>query len=179
MGGLVTADVSEHRFWGILERIFSLHFFYVDWSIIMKTDQRPKYFLYVRAFENAKWIFTDKKSGEVSEYNYSEMSKLVEDRYISWYNNSHLVKPPYNQEKLNPQNVIVRYLHQVACGIYREGYVEGIRYSEILPDYTIDCYDWRYQCKHCESVLDEIRGKGQAKVNRLYCVSCRRHSEYK
>jgi hypothetical protein len=143
-------------------------------------DSSPKYFLYVRAFENAKWIFTDKKSGEVTEYDYSEMSKLVEDRYIAWYNN-YLAKPPYNEAELNPQNVIVRYLHQVSCGIARLNSrdIVGVHYSEILPDYTIECYDWRYQCKHCEGVLDEIRGKGQAKVNKLYCVSCRRHSEYR
>ena len=48
----------------------------------MKTDQRPNYHLYWRAFENAKWILTDNKSGEVSEYNYSEMSRIVEDAYV-------------------------------------------------------------------------------------------------
>ena len=39
----------------------------------MNTDHRRKYFLYPRTFENAKWILTDKKSGQVTEYNYSEM----------------------------------------------------------------------------------------------------------
>ena len=146
----------------------------------MKTDQRPKYYLYRRAFENATWILTDNKSGEVIEYNYSEMSKVVKDRYISQYNNS-LAKPPYNEEELNPQSVIVRCLHQVGCGIARLNNrdIVGVDYSEILPDYTIDCYDWRYQCKYCVGVFDEIRGKGQKRVNRLYCVSCRKHSEYK
>ena len=147
----------------------------------MNTNQRPKYFLYTQAFENAKWILTDKKSGEFTEYNYSEMSQVVKDGYISWYNNSHLVKPPYNQEKEKPENVIVRYLHQIGAGIARRNNrdIVNARYSDILPDYTIDCYDWHYQCNHCEGVFDEIRGKGQERVNRLYCVSCRKHSEYK
>ena len=146
----------------------------------MKTDQRPNYHLYWRAFENAKWILTESKSGEVSEYNYSEMSKVVKDRYISHYNNS-LAKPPYNQEELKPENVIVRYLHQGGCGIARLNNrdIVGVGYSEILPDYTIDCYDWHYQCNYCKGVFDEIRGKGQERVNRLYCVSCHKYSEYR
>ena len=146
----------------------------------MNTDQTPKYYLYTQAFENAKWVFTDNKSGEVTEYDYSEMFKVVKDGYISWYNNN-LSKPPYNQEELNPKNVIVRYLRQ-AGGLIAEinkGHVVGVTYSQILPDYTIDCYDWHYQCRHCEAVLDEIREKGQTGVNRLYCVSCRNYSEYK
>ena len=146
----------------------------------MKTDRIPDY-LYYNAFEKAKWIFTNKKSGEVTEYNYSEMSQVVKDRYISSYNNSHLVKPPYNQEELKPENVTVRYLHQVGVNIARINKRDtvGVRYSEILPDYTIDCYDWHYQCKYCGFVLNEIRRKGQAGVNRLYCISCRNRSEYR
>ena len=131
----------------------------------MNTDQRPKYYLYTQAFEKAKWLLTDKKSGEVTEYDYSGMSSIVIDAYKS-----------HNSRYKNPT---VRYLHRVSCVIYREGYVEGVRYSEILPDYTIECYDWIYQCNHCGFVLDEIRRKGQAGVNRLYCVSCRKDSEYK
>ena len=146
----------------------------------MKTDQGPKYHLYWRAFENATWILTDNKSGEVTEYDDSEMSKLVKDKYISWYN-GYLANPRYNEPELKPENVIVRYLHQVACGIARlnKGDIVGVRYSEIFPGYTIECYDWHYQCKYCKAVFDEIREKGQEGVNRLYCVSCRRHSEYK
>ena len=145
----------------------------------MKNDQRPKYYLYVRAFENAKWILTNKKSGEVSEYNYSEMSKVVEDGYISWYN-SYYTKSPYNQEELNPKNVIVRYLRQ-AGGLIAEinkSQVVSVGYSQILPDYTIDCYDWHYQCPHCELPQDEVKGKGEKKeVVRFYCISCHEYTE--
>ena len=146
----------------------------------MKTNQTPKYFLYWNAFENAKWIFTDNKSGEVTEYNYSEMSEVVKDGYISWYNNS-LAKPPYNQEEENPQNLIVRYLHQVGGGIFRKNQrdIVGVSYSQILPDYRIDCYDWRYQCRHCDAVLDEIREKGQETANQLFCPRCFKISEYR
>ena len=145
----------------------------------MKTDRIP-YHLYWNAFENARWILTGNKSGEVTEYHYSEMSRIVKDAYISWHN-SYLAKPPYNEEELKPENVIVRYLHQVVAGIARrnKGDIVGIRYSDILPDYTINCYDWRYQCNYCKGVFDEIRGKGQERVNRLYCVSCHKYSEYR
>ena len=130
----------------------------------MKTDRIP-YHLYTQAFEKAKWILTNKNSGEVTEYDYSGMSSIVIDAYKS-----------HNSRYKNPT---VRYLQRVSCVIYREGYVEGVTYSQILPDYTIECYDWIYQCNHCGFVLDEIRRKGQAGVNRLYCVSCRKGSEYK
>ena len=135
----------------------------------MNTDQRPKYYLYTRAFKNAKWILTDKKSGEVTEYNYSEMSKIVKDGYIS--HNSQLAE--------KSQNVIVRYLHR-AGGLIAEinkWQVVGVHYSEILPDYTIDCYAWHYQCPHCEAVQNEIRGKEQKEVVGIYCLSCREYSE--
>ena len=130
----------------------------------MKTDRIPDH-LYWNAFENAKWILTEKQSGEVTEYDYAEMSRIVIDAYIS--RNSR-----YN-------NVTVRYLGHVACKIYREGYGEGVRYSQILPDYTIDCYDWHYQCRHCDGVLDEIREKGQKTANRVFCTRCFEYTEYR
>ena len=67
----------------------------------MKAEGIP-YHLYWNAFENAKWILTDKNSGEVSEYNYSEMSRIVIDAYIS--HNSRL--------DAKSQKVAIRYLHQ-------------------------------------------------------------------
>ena len=88
----------------------------------MKTDHRRKYILYPQAFEKAKWILTDKKSGEVTEYNYSEMSSKVIDGYIS-----------HNRRYKNPT---IRYLHRGSCVIYRDGYIEGVSYSQILPNYT-------------------------------------------
>ena len=131
----------------------------------MKTDQRPNYHLYTRAFENAKWFLTDQKSGEVTEYNYSEMSSKVIDGYLS--------------QNRRYKNVTIRYLHRASCLIYREGYVEGVSYSKILPNYTIDCYDWHYQCRHCEMPLSQIREKGQKRVNKLFCPHCFKDSEYK
>ncbi len=128
----------------------------------MKTDRIPDH-LYWNAFEKAKWILTNKNSGEVTEYDYSGMSSIVIDAYKS-----------HNSRYKNPT---VRYLHRVSCVIYREGYVEGVRYSEILPDYTIECYDWHYQCPHCEAVQNEIRGKEQKEVVGIYCLSCREYSE--
>ena len=135
----------------------------------MKTDQSPKYHLYYEAFKNAKWILTDKKSGEVSKYNYSEMSGIVRDAYIS--HNSQLAA--------KPQNATIRYLHRESCVIYRSGYDENVSYSKILPDYTIDCYNWHYQCPHCELPQDEVRGKEKKEVVRIYCISCHEYTEFK
>lgn len=141
----------------------------------MKADRIP-YHLYVRAFENAKWILTDKKSGEVTEHDYSEMSSIVRDAYIS--HNSRLAAT-YSKKEVKPQNPIIRYLHRVSCVIYSEGYIENVSYSQILPDYTIDCYDWHYQCQHCKIPLDEIREKGQESANKVFCLRCFEYTEYR
>lgn len=144
----------------------------------MKTDQKLKELLYRGAFENAKWILTDKQSGEVSEYNYSEMSHVVTDGYISWYNST-LATPPYNAAELTPKNVRVKYLRQ-AGGLIAEinkSKVVGVSYRQILPGYTIDCYDWHYQCRHCDAVLNEIREKGQECVNSIFCPHCFQFTE--
>lgn len=58
----------------------------------MSNNQDLEYLCYTQAFENAKWILTDNKTSEVSEYDYSEMSRIVIDAYISRYN-SYLAKP--------------------------------------------------------------------------------------
>ena len=146
----------------------------------MKTDQVTKYFLYTRTFKNAKWILTDNKSGEVTEYDYSEMSSIVIDAYISWYNN-YLAKPPYNEPELKLEDLRARDLHQVGCGIARinKRDIVGVSYSEILPDYTIDCYDWHYQCPQCNAVQPEIKKKGQKGAIGIYCLSCLKYYEIK
>ena len=145
----------------------------------MRSDQERKYHLFVRAHKNAKWILTNKKSGEVTECNYSEMSSIVIDAYISSYN--YLAKPPYNEPELKLEDLRARDLHQVGCGIARinKRDIVAVSYSEILPDYTIDCYDWHYQCRHCDAILDEIREKGQETANRVFCPHCFQYSEYR
>lgn len=142
----------------------------------MKTDHRRKYIFYPQAFENAKWILTNKKSGEVSEHDYSGMSSIVIEGYRS--RNSRFAAT-YGKKEAKPPNVIIRYLHRVSCLIYSEGSVEDVSYSQILPDYTIDCYDWHYLCRHCDAVLDEIREKGQETANRVFCPHCFEESEYR
>ena len=98
----------------------------------MKADHRRKYILYPQAFENTKWVLTNKKSGKVSEYDYSKMSSIVINAYIS--HNSRFAE--------KPQGTTIRYLSRANCEIYSKGSVENVSYSKILPDYTIDCYDW-------------------------------------
>ena len=105
------------------------------------------------------------------------MSSVVIDAYISWHNN-YLAKPPYNERELNLRNLTIRYLHRASCVIYRSGYVENVNYSEILPNYTIDCYDWHYQCPHCKVPQDEVRGKKKEIVG-IYCISCHEYTEFK
>ena len=131
----------------------------------MNADDRRQNLLRARAFKKAKWILTDKNSGQVSEYDYSEMSRTVIDAYIS--------------QNSRYQNVTIRYLQRVSCLIYRDGYDEDVSYSQILPNYTIDCYDWHYLCQHCDAVLDEIREKGQKVDNRVFCTRCFEYTEYR
>ena len=119
-----------------------------------------------RAFENATWILTDKKTGKFSEYDYSEMSRIVIDAYRS------------HTRRFAGKPVTIRYLHRVSCNIYRDGHVESLNYSQILPNYTIDCYNWRYQCPHCNAPQDEVKGKEEKKeVVGFYCLPCREYIE--
>ena len=74
----------------------------------MKADHRRKYILYPQAFENAKWVLTNKKSGKVSEYDYSKMSSIVINAYIS--HNSRFAE--------KPQGTTIRYLSRANCEIY-------------------------------------------------------------
>lgn len=135
----------------------------------MNADDRRKNLLRARAFEKAKWILTDKKSGQVSEYDYSKMSEIVRDAYIS--RNSRLdIKSKY---------VTIRYLHRASCLIHGDGYDEDVSYSQILPNYSIKCYDWHYQCPECDAVQPEIKKKGQKGVSGIYCLSCFEYYEIK
>lgn len=133
----------------------------------MRNNQGLESLRYTRAFENAKWILTDNKSGDIIEYDYSGMSGIVIEAYRS------------HNHRFAGKTVTIRYLHRVSCVIYREGYDENVSYSKILPEYTIECYDWHYICNHCESVLDEIREKGQDRTNRIFCPRCFEYSEYR
>ena len=125
----------------------------------MKNNPGTDDLLNKRAFSNATWILTDKQSGEVSEYDYLGMSGIVIDAY---------------KENRNPQNVTIKHLSRVGCeiSIIDDRYAESVSYSTILPDYTIDCYDWHYRCQHCGAILDEIREKGQKVLLELSCSGC-------
>ena len=111
-----------------------------------------------------------------SEHDYSGMSCIVIEGYRS--RNSRFAAT-YGEKEVKPPNVIIRYLHRVSCLIYSEGSVEDVSYSQILPDYTIDCYDWHYLCGHCDAVLDEIREKGQESANSVFCTRCFEYTEYR
>ena len=145
----------------------------------MRNNTVPKYFLSHRKFENAKWVFKDNESGAIVEYNYSELSVLVINGYASDHNSKFAV-PPYNDRSIDVENLRVRELN-IAGGVIAEidrGMVVGIHYESILPKYTlVDCYDYKYQCKECEAVLDEIRSRGEEKVKTLFCPGCLWHVE--
>ena len=127
-----------------------------------------KYHLCYSSFENAYWILTNKDSKESIEYNYSEMSKAVKEAYIS-YHNCHYADNS-SQKEIDANNVIVRCLHRVGAMIsQKQGWVANIGYGQILPEYDIECYDYRYQCPKCDWVFDEIMRQGQERENELYC----------
>ena len=123
----------------------------------MKNNQGNEDLHNDRAFKDATWVLTDKRTGKVSEYNYSEMSGIVTEAY-----------------KGKTPDVIAKHLRLVGCEIVRmdDRKAESVNYSDILPEYTIDCYDWYYQCHHCGTVLDKIREKGQKALLGLLCSNC-------
>ena len=135
-----------------------------------------------RAFENATWILTHKESGEIIECDYGEMSHRVKNGYISYWNKTH-GKYPYNEEEINLEGISVRCLYRGRCDIsqVKKRSVYSASYTDILPQYSIDCYDWHYQCTNskCKAMLSEIRGKGEKIRDRIFCARCFKYSEYR
>ena len=124
----------------------------------MRRNQGPRYHLSYQKFKNAKWILKDKESGTISEKDYPEMATLVKDGYVS----------------IKGKNITVRELYITGGTVIDGKWSVGISYTEILPNYTvIDCYDYKYQCKECERVFDEVRKRGEKKESEDYCISCR------
>ena len=146
-------------------------------------DSSPKYYLNHQKFENAKWVLKNKKTGEIIECDYPKMSDMVQNGQVS-YHNSRFANDIYKSERIKIENIRTRELNR-AGGLVAEidkGMVVGIRYEEVLTNYTvIDCYDYRYQCQKCDVVTDEIRGQGEEREKELFCrgclwiVKCRQH----
>ncbi len=131
-----------------------------------------KSFLCHRRFKNAYWILTNKETKENIKYNYSEMSKAIREVYTSYWNGFYAL-PPYSEDEIDANNVIVRCLHQGGCNISKErGWVIAVGYSQIFPEYDIECYDYRYQCPKCQYVFDEIARQGQKRTEEIYCLGC-------
>ena len=77
----------------------------------MKNNDMYQYdFLTNRAFENATWILTEKKTGNIIECGKRKMSSMVEDGYLSYLNRRY-------GDKLNPGDIRVRLLHGNGCDI--------------------------------------------------------------
>ena len=137
-------------------------------------DSGPKYYLNHRAFENAKWVLKDKKTGKIIECDYRKMSDMVQNGYVS-YHNRRFANDIYKSERIKIENIRTREL-DIAGGSVAEinkSIVVGIGYEEVLPNYTvIDCYDYKYQCPVCAVPTDEIRGQGEEKEKELFCMKC-------
>ena len=136
----------------------------------------------LRAFENATWILTHKESGEIIECDYREMSHRVKNGYISYWNKTY-GKYPYNEEEINLEDIRVRCLDRGGCDIsqVKKRLVYDASYTDILPQYSIDCYGWHYQCTNsdCKAMLSEISGKGEKIRDRIFCTRCFKYSEYR
>ena len=135
-------------------------------------DNRLNYHLNYQKFQNAKWVLKDKKTEEIIECNYSEMSNMVKNGYVL-YHNRRFANDLYRSEPIKVENIRTREL-DIAGGTVAEinkSIEVGILYQEVLPNYTvIDCYDYKYQCEECDIVTDKIRNQGEEKE--LFCRKC-------
>ena len=122
-----------------------------------------------RAFENATWILTDKKTDNIIECDKRKMSSMVTDGYLSYLNRRY-------GDELNPEDIRVRLLHGHGCDISRvkERLVQAVGYDEILPEYSVECYGWSYQCSKCNCPSDEINVKGKKGPNQIFSMHCRK-----
>ena len=134
-----------------------------------------------RAVENATWVLTKKKTGDVIECDYRKMSDIVKRAYISYWN-QRFSDPIYKMEELKPEDIIIRCLHKYSCDVshVKRSMVTGESYSQILPEYSINCYGWNYQCLNddCGAVLKHVRHKGEKLIDELFCPYCFEHSKY-
>ena len=92
-----------------------------------------------RAVENATWVLTNKKTGEVIECDYRKMSGIVKKAYISYWNRR-FSDPMYKVEKLKPEDITIRCLYENRCDVYhkKNRVVASEHYSQILPEYSIN-----------------------------------------
>ena len=125
------------------------------------------------AMEKATWILTHKESKEVITYNREEMSKIVEEAYVQYHNETYSGSF-YNEPKLNNEDIRVEILYPAACHIFRRNRsdVVGAGYDQILPQYDIECYGYLYQCKECKRPLKERKKRGHKKPEGLFCLNC-------
>ena len=142
----------------------------------MKQDKHQYYHMHkYNAMQNATWTLINKKTGETTEHNYSEMSKIAREKYIRWHDEK-FAGEPYRQDKLNPENISIRSLDKGGCSISDQTFrtVTGVGYDQILPEYNISCYGYNYQCTECYLPLDKIKIKEntQARSKELFCPSC-------
>ena len=134
----------------------------------MKNNDMYQYnFRTNRAFENATWILTNKKTGNIIECDKRKMSSMVVDGYLSYLNREY-------GDKLNRRDIGVRLLHSNGCDIskVKERMVQAVGYEEILPEYSVECYGWSYQCNKCNCPSDEINVKEKKGPNQIFCRHC-------
>lgn len=147
----------------------------------MKREPEHKSYLCNRRFEHATWVLKDEKLGNITEYNSPEMRELVIEGYISYWNSTYC-NSLFNLEKISERDLSVKCLH-LGGAIIREigkSSVIGTLYTQILPQYFIDCYDWNYQCKNdeCQAVLNRVKGKEEKILDEVYCIYCNQYSSY-
>ena len=133
-----------------------------------------------RAMENATWVLTSKESGETTEHNHNQMSKIAQEGYIRYYNET-FTGVPYHRDKLDPENISTSSLGRRGCDISNRASstVTSVGYNQILPEYNINCYGHNYQCVKCRHPLEEIKEKGEKQTARkkLFCGNCLEFNE--
>ena len=127
--------------------------------------------LYVRKFENATWILTDKEK-VATEYTSREMEAQVVSAFVSYHNKRFSQEP--SEPAIEERNVSVKYLRLGGCVILRnkKSMRQFVTYNQIFPNYEIECYGYRYQCPHCAYLLDEIKPKDEEHPEYPFCSNC-------
>ena len=113
--------------------------------------------------QNATWILTNKESGEIIKCNYDKIRNMVREGYIR-HN---------KKEQLKSEDIRIRFLYKSDHEVYdiKSQTTQKIGYDRTLPEYTIECHGYTYQCNKCNHLLSQTHEKDKRPKNEL-CTNC-------